>query len=220
MLEFAPHPLLHRAAFTATFPRSFESLETPPEVLDVLAPGALEATYDARLGLAALGEEDREALRQSARNLLRHGGHKPTGRGKPSSEYLVRASAGDGLPQINLGVDCCNAISLLSGLPISVIDMDRAQAPFRIAVAESGSYVFNESGQEIRLTGLLCLNDTKGPCANAVKDSHGTKTRSETRRTLTVLWAPADHAAHAERTIEAYMSLLADAGGAEVERIG
>ena len=220
MLEYAPHPLLHRAAFTARFPQPFESLETPPEVIDVLAPGALEATFEPRLGLDVLPEEDREALRQSARNLLRHGGHKPTGRGKPSSEYLVRASAGDGLPRINLGVDCCNAISLLSGLPISVVDVDRAQAPFRVAVAESGTYVFNESGQEIRLTGLLCLNDAKGPCANAVKDSHGTKTRPETRRTLTVLWAPADHAAHAERVIEAYMSLLTEAGGAEVERLG
>ncbi len=29
------------------------------------------------------------------RKLLRHGGYKPTGRGKPASEYLVRA-AGEG----------------------------------------------------------------------------------------------------------------------------
>ncbi len=33
-----------------------------------------------------------EETRRAVRDLLRHGGYKPTGRGKPASEYLVRAA--------------------------------------------------------------------------------------------------------------------------------
>ena len=61
--------------------------------------------------------------------------------------------------------------------------------PFRVAVAPPDSeYVFNPSGQVIRLEGLLCLFDAVGPCGNAVKDSQRTKTHEETRRTLSVIW--------------------------------
>ena len=39
------------------------------------------------------------------RELLRYGGYKPTGRGKPASEYLVRA-AGEGHPGLRrVGVE-------------------------------------------------------------------------------------------------------------------
>ncbi len=80
-------------------------------------------------------------------------------------------------------------MSLHSGLPISVVDLDRATAPFRIGIAPEGtSYVFNASGQEIDVGGLLCLFDAEGPCANAVRDAQRTKTRAETRSTLSVVW--------------------------------
>jgi DNA/RNA-binding domain of Phe-tRNA-synthetase-like protein len=130
-----------------------------------------------------------ESVRAAVRDLLRHGGYKPTGRGKPASEYLVRAATEGALGLINPAVDACNAVSLHSGFPISVVDLDRAAAPFRIAIAPEGtSYVFNASGQEIDVGGLLCLFDTEGPCANAVRDSQRTKTRAETRSTLSVVW--------------------------------
>ncbi|MEM6674304.1 MAG: phenylalanine--tRNA ligase beta subunit-related protein [Planctomycetota bacterium] len=221
MLEYAPHPLLHAAAFKASFPVPFTDLTTPDAVASMLAEGWLDANADGAdtPGVPCPGPEAREELRRAARDLLRHGGHRPTGRGKPSSEYLVRASTEGGLPRINLGVDCCNAVSLASGLPISVVDLDRARAPFRVDVVESGSYVFNASGQEIRLDGLLCLFDADGPCANAVKDSQRTKTHDGTKRTLTVLWAPTSHAEHADRTLEAYMATLRRFGDADVERV-
>ena len=59
-----------------------------------------------------------------------------------------------------------------------------------VGVPAAGStYVFNQSGQEIAVGGLLSLFDAEGPCANAVKDSQRTKTRPETTRTLSVLWS-------------------------------
>ena len=130
-----------------------------------------------------------EDVRKNTRDLLRHGGYKPTGRGKPASEYLVRASQDGPLRSINLAVDLCNAVSLHSGLPISVVDADLAAAPLRVGIANDGeSYVFNPSGQEIAVGGLLCLHDAAGPCANAVKDSMRTKTHDGTRRILCLVW--------------------------------
>jgi DNA/RNA-binding domain of Phe-tRNA-synthetase-like protein len=176
-LQVEPHPLLRVAAFTTEYPAPLGELSTPASVLDALGPGA-----------PAPLERD-EATRAAVRDLLRHAGYKPTGRGKPASEYLVRAASDGTLSSINPAVDACNVVSLHSGFPISVVDLDRAQAPFRIAIAAAGeSYVFNASGQEIDLAGLICLYDAAGPCANAVRDAQRTKTTAETRATLSVIW--------------------------------
>lgn len=160
-----------------------------------------------------------ETLRAAIRDLLRAGGYKPTGRGKPASEYLVRAASEGALGSINAAVDVCNAVSLHSGFPISVVDLDRASAPFRIGVAPEGSaYVFNASGQEIDLGGLLCVFDALGPCANAVRDSHRTKTRDETRATLSVVWGCAGFERRLEDAERWYRDLL-ESSGASTERV-
>jgi DNA/RNA-binding domain of Phe-tRNA-synthetase-like protein len=80
-------------------------------------------------------------------------------------------------------------VSYHSGLPISVVDLERARPPLRVGLAPAGAtYVFNASGQAIDLGGLLCLFDAAGPCANAVKDAQRTKTADETRQTLSLVW--------------------------------
>jgi DNA/RNA-binding domain of Phe-tRNA-synthetase-like protein len=171
------HPELEAYAFSAELPVPLGDLPAPPWLVARLSVGA-EAPLSAT-----------DEVRAAVRDLLRHGGYKPTGRGKPASEYLVRAAADGSLRSINAVVDACNVVSLHSGLPISVVDLDRAVPPFRIGTAAAGSsYVFNASGQEIRLDGLLCLHDSAGPCGNAVKDSERTKTHGITRRTLSIIW--------------------------------
>jgi len=93
------------------------------------------------------------------------------------------------LPRINALVDAGNAASLHSGLPISVVDLDRVEGDLEVALAPAGaSYQFNASGQVIDLEGLLCLRDAQGPCANAVKDAQRTKTTDDTRRALAIVW--------------------------------
>jgi DNA/RNA-binding domain of Phe-tRNA-synthetase-like protein len=200
-LRVDPHPLLKVEAFTTSFPETLARVTTPPAVLDGLRVE----------GPAPLQRD--EPVRSAVRDLLRHSGYKPTGRGKPASEYLVRAAMEGALGSINAAVDACNAVSLHSGLPISVVDLDRARGPFRIAVAAAGaSYVFNASGQEIDLTGLLCLYDAEGPCANAVRDAQRTKTRDVTKATLSVLWGCAGFEARLHTAAEWYRALLASAG--------
>lgn len=205
-LRVDAHPLLRAAAFTTAFPAPLAELATPPAALDALRADAA----------APLGRD--EAVRAAVRDLLRHGGYKPTGRGKPASEYLVRAAAAGALGPINAAVDVCNAVSLHSGLPISVVDLARAAPPFRIAVAPAGAaYVFNASGQTIDLGGLLCLFDADGPCANAVRDAQRTKTRGDTTRTLSVVWGCAGLEARLGAAVHWYRALLHDLGAATAD---
>ncbi|MGZ8414671.1 MAG: phenylalanine--tRNA ligase beta subunit-related protein [Gemmatirosa sp.] len=200
-LQVEPHPLLRVAAFTTVFPAPLGTLATPTTVTEAL-----------RLDAAAPLQRD-EAVRAAVRDMLRHGGYKPTGRGKPASEYLVRAATEGALGAINLAVDACNAASLHAGFPISVVDLDRATPPFGVALAPTGaSYVFNASGQEIDLSGLLCLFDAAGPCANAVRDAQRTKTHAETVRTLSVVWGCAGFEDRLRETVAWYHALLAEAG--------
>ena len=201
MLTLDPHPTLVHTAFTTDLPRPLGELDSPDWLKALLA-------LDAPAPVARS-----EELRAAVRDMLRHGGYKPTGRGKPASEYLVRAAGEGVLASINLVVDACNATSLASGIPISVVDLDRARAPFRLALAPEGArYVFNSSGQEIDVSGLLCLWDADGPTANAVKDAMRTKTGEATRRTLSVLWGARGFEAELERATAWYRELLERAG--------
>jgi DNA/RNA-binding domain of Phe-tRNA-synthetase-like protein len=203
MLDVEPHPLLEPHAFETRFPAVLGETPSPAHLVSLLSLAAP----------APLASDD--AVRETIRALLRHGGFKPTGRSKPASEYLIKAAQVGRLSSINLAVDVCNAVSLHSGLPISVIDVDRAVGPFRVGVAPAGfSYVFNPSGQVMDIGGLLCLFDQEGPCANAVKDAERTKTRPETRRTLSLIWSSTRLPGRGATALAWYRNLLESAGAA------
>ena len=199
-LAVAPHPLLLLRAFVTEFPAPLGKL--PRDAYrELLAPGARAPVQGS------------EEVRTAIRDLLRHGGYKPTGRGKPASEYLVRAAAEGKLTPINAAVDVGNVVSLHSGLPISVVDVERLRAPVRVDLAPPGArYVFNASGQEIDLQGLLCLFDAEGPCANAVKDASRSKTSDETTTTLTLVWGALAVGDQVEEAVGWAWELLARVG--------
>jgi DNA/RNA-binding domain of Phe-tRNA-synthetase-like protein len=209
MLTIEPHSLLDLRAFATTFPRPLGEMVSGPELLGLLALDAPSVP---------LHSDDR--VREAVRDLLRQGGFKPTGRSKPASEYLIRAVGEGRLTSINVAVDACNVVSLHSDLPISVVDLDRAHAPFRVAVAPAAaSYVFNASGQSIDLGGLPCLFDADGPCANAVKDAQRSKTGPDTRRTLSLVWGSRALPGRAE-TAERWYRALLEQHGAQTEAVG
>lgn len=195
------HPLLTIAPFITRFPDRLGRLTTPPEVLELL-----------RLDAEVPIDRDEE-VRLAVRDLLRFGGHRPSGIGKPAPEYLVRAVEQETLDSINLAVDICNVVSLHSGFPIGVGDTALARPPYSIRIAPKGAtYIFNPSGQEMALGGLVCLYDAEGPCINPVRDSQRTKTRPETVETLTVIWAPVSHRDRLARTERWYREMLEEAG--------
>lgn len=177
-LTLDPHPLLDLCAFVTTWPKGLGEMESPPWLADL---AALDAT-------TPFTPPD-DQVKKAVRDLLRHGGFKPAGRSKPCCEY-IRAVAAKGLfPTINVAVDATNLAALHGALPVSTVDMDRLSPPLRVGIAKQGvRYIFNASGQEIDLSGLLCLFDLDGPCANSIKDSQRAKTTAESTRTLTIIW--------------------------------
>ncbi len=201
MLTVAPHELLELEAFVTRFPAPIGETPSPEGLRELLS-------LDAE---APLSSDDE--VRAQVRALLRRGGFKPSGRSKPASEYLIRAASEGKLGSINTAVDACNVTSLHSGLPISVVDLDRAAPPFHVDIAETGTkYVFNASEQIIDVSGLLCMFDAQGPCANAVKDAQRTKTDARTTQTLSVVWGTNALPGRAAAACAWYRKLLEDLG--------
>ena len=196
------HPLLRPAAFTTVFPAPLGTIDIPDWVSGLLS---LEA--DAPI------QRD-EAVRLGCRDMLRFWGHKPAGRGKPAAEYLVRAVGQGVLGSINVGVDILNVVSLHSGFSIALVDLDKSFPPFAVRPGpEEGSYVFNASGQEMALKGLVCLYDSEGPCGNPVKDAQRVKTDEDTTHTLTVMWGVAGFEEKRDKAVAWYTDMLEKVGG-------
>jgi DNA/RNA-binding domain of Phe-tRNA-synthetase-like protein len=188
-------------AFITRFPAALAELEAPH------AAALLQAEAWPELNSAD------DSVRAAIRDALRQRGFKPTGRSKPSSEYLLRARGDASLRSINAAVDVCNAVSLHSGLPISVVDLDLLRPPLSIRTGRAGeSYVFNPTGHTIEIAGLPCLCDAEGPTANAVKDAQRTKTSPSTRATLTILWSRQELQARTDAALAAYRGLLSGLG--------
>lgn len=156
---------------------------------------------DAAAQVAAADSQGGDARRTAVRNLLRHGGYKPSGRSKPAQEYLLRTVREEGrLPAISNTVDLINLISLRSGLPISLVSLDRVGDEILLRYGQAGeSYVFNRTGQELDVKGLLCLCTTgpqgSQPVGSPVKDSMLAKVDDTDRRVLACIFAPRDQIA-------------------------
>lgn len=176
----APNPELELIVIEADLPVPLAELPLQADLTAMLAPPE---------DVASPFSPVTDAVRAAVRDLLRFGGYKPTGRGKPSSEYLVRAANSGKLSSINFAVDLGNVAALHSGIPISVIDREKLTPPCHVACGDvDSSFVFNKAGQEIRVDGLLCYFDADGPCANAVKDAQRTKTNDTTQSVTIIIW--------------------------------
>jgi DNA/RNA-binding domain of Phe-tRNA-synthetase-like protein len=165
-------------------------------------PEGFTEALELRLAEERRGEHlpgiDTEARQAASRDMLRNGRYKPTGRGKPASEYLVRAAA-EGFPSINSPVDVNNLISLQERLPITMWDVDRIgsnEMVFRLG-REGETYVFNRSGQVLDVRDLVVgcrLTAESGadgePVVSPIKDSEMAKTRDDTHRVAACVYAP------------------------------
>ncbi len=138
-----------------------------------------------------------QTQRKRVRDMLRYGKYKPSGRGKPASEFLLKAALSDQLRSINGPADVNNAISLSSGFPGSVFDSSISGTHLLIRHGVAGErYIFNPSGQTIDLEDVLVVcrrtEEDWEPCGNPVKDSMTTKIVPDTQDVVAVLYAPAD----------------------------
>lgn len=168
-----------------------EALDTCWETL----PPAADLT-DAVASFLARGPEAITPSRKAAaRDMLRYGSYKPAGRAKPSSEYLFQSAQEGDFPSVNFPVDAVNLVSLVTGYPISIVDLEKSGFDFLLKRGGEGdSYVFNSSGQEIGLADLLCLYRHTGegwvPTANPVRDSMATKIFPGASELAAFIYAP------------------------------
>ena len=208
-IKIEPHPFLDAAVFVLEHASGHDvaAAELVGGLLSLAEPALEESPFEIHQD-----ETKYQVVKSAVRDLLRQHGYKPTGRGKPASEYLVRAVGEGKLGHINPIVDTLNIVSLHSGLPISVVDLGQCKTQssgLKIAIAPSQSeYVFNASGQTMKLDGLLCLFDDDGPCANSVKDSQRTKTSDSTVRSLVIIWGSNQLPGHTEKTYEWFCELI------------
>jgi DNA/RNA-binding domain of Phe-tRNA-synthetase-like protein len=179
-------------------------LDHPTLRLALLEADGLQAAPSSEPLLAELAsaeralQEDRtrfsEPVRQALRDVLRHGGYKPTGRGKPASEFLLAQALAAGLPRILDLVDINNLVSLRHAHPISVFDADAVGPELAVRFGRAGEqYIFNPSGQSMDIAGLPVVARGAGrePVGNPVKDSMLCKVGPQTRRVLYVVYGSA-----------------------------
>jgi DNA/RNA-binding domain of Phe-tRNA-synthetase-like protein len=188
------------APYIATVDREVASRVLPVVVwADGIVPPATSSRLELleeSLARAGRGEAlVSEIVRGQVRSMLRHGSYKPTGRGKPASEFLLQAALRGEFPRVNGPVDANNAISLASGLPGSIFDADLTGPRLFLRYGRTGeSYVFNPSGQSIDLEDLVvvccAIAEQWKPCGNPVKDSMATKIQPWTQNVVAILYVP------------------------------
>lgn len=179
LLVDLPHPTLRLGVVSATHVRYQPS------------SGALLAELsEAEARVRANPALFPEGVRTAVRDVLRVGGYKPTGRGKPASELLLSLALQGALPRIGNLVEINNLVSLSCALPISIFDGSRLGASPFVRFGRAGeSYVFNQAGHAMELAGLpvVCRADDV-PVGNAVRDSMLGKVSASTGGVLVVVW--------------------------------
>lgn len=137
-------------------------------------------------------------LRNSVRQILRHGKFKASGRSKPAQEYLLRCALEDGsLPRINAPVDVLNTASLVGGLPISLLSLRKCSPDLHIRRGTHGEgFVFNASGQVLDVEDLIVTCDAsqtpERPVGSPIKDSMAGKIEADDTELVAIIYAPND----------------------------
>lgn len=199
--DLAPTPLIAGFVWATGIDPVFSD-----ELPGFLAPHVQKASW--------MGEDFwPRGIKARVRDMVRHGRYHPSGRSKPASEFLLKAAVDGAFPAICGPVNINNAISLQSGLPISVFDADLTGPELLLRWGYPGeSYVFNRAGQSIDLQDLIvvCRRDGRGgwePCGNPVKDSMATKVNERTTNVLAVIYAPNDYE---PEELEKWCAMFAD----------
>ena len=170
---------------------------------------------------------DRDKLRQAVRKMLRHGKFKPSGRSKPAQEYLMRCALEEGsLPRINGPVDVLNTASLVGGLPISLLSLDKCSRDLHVRRGRTGEgFVFNSAGQLLDVEDLVVTCDASHtparPVGSPIKDSMAGKIEPSDTALVALIYAPAGALGTeaAERTAKLLADHLAEFCGAQLGEI-
>jgi len=134
-----------------------------------------------------------DRLKKGVRSLLRNFGYQPSGRNRPASEFLVKDLINRGMfNKINNIVDINNHISLMTHLPISILNLDITGHDLSLRLGmENETYIFNKTEQTLSLKNLLLIaknDDGITPFCSPVKDSHQSKIFEDTTNILVCIY--------------------------------
>lgn len=158
----------------------------------------LWADHQAEQAVAHSQSSESENLRLRVRKMLKHGKFKASGRSKPAQEYLLRCALEEGcLPRINGPVDVLNTASLVGGLPISLLSMEKCSSQLEVRRGLTGEgYVFNSIGQVLDVEDLVVTCDAtqtpSRPVGSPIKDSLAGKIESSDTALVAIIYAPRD----------------------------
>ena len=132
---------------------------------------------------------------RSLRDFMWSIGIDPT-KERPSSEALVRRILRRGrLPRINIVVDCGNAASAKTLIPLSIFDLDKIVPPIKLVASKGGEEILAIGNKRVKLgANFPILIDSSGKIFSATlyRDSEETKVTEKTKNILVVGYAPKD----------------------------
>lgn len=180
------------------------------QVLPASARLRLWADEAAQFAVEHSQSTESNKLRTAIRQMLRHGKFKASGRSKPAQEYLLRCALEEGsLPRINGPVDVLNTASLLGGLPISLLSLDKCSRDLHIRRGTTGEgFVFNSVGQVLDVEDMVVTCDAshtpERPVGSPVKDSMAGKIEPSDTGLVAIIYAPRSElgTAAADRTCQ------------------
>lgn len=166
-----------------------------------------------------------DQMQKGVRNMLKTFGFHPSGRSRPASEFLFKDLQNRGqFNFINNVVDINNHLSLVSNLPVSSFDLDKAGYDLCLRVGfDDESYVFNREGQALSLKKLLVVarhGADNAAIGSPVKDSQDTKVFEESKNIAAIIYSPGNiiQEEDLQRLLDRYMLLLKkETGAKEIE---
>ncbi|MDD5171552.1 MAG: phenylalanine--tRNA ligase beta subunit-related protein [Candidatus ainarchaeum sp.] len=132
-----------------------------------------------------------DATIRGVRALFSQAGTDPT-KDRPSGEALIRRiMAGKGLYRINAAVDVNNIVSILSGCPCGLYDLDRIEGDtITVFVGAPGTIYEGISGKSVNGESRIITSDSRSVFGGPVADSKRTCVTSETKNLLMLIYFP------------------------------
>lgn len=131
-----------------------------------------------------------DAVIKAVRKLFSGVGLDPT-KERPSGEALIRRAVdGNGLYRINTIVDVNNLISMTTGYPCGVYDLDHIKGTIRILVGRAGGMYIGIGGREMSTENRILTRDDISIFGGPTADSERTVVGLNTKNVLMLIYHP------------------------------
>ncbi|MBD3210689.1 hypothetical protein GF318_04885 [Candidatus Micrarchaeota archaeon] len=168
------------------------------EVKNEKSNEVVDSVVDGAIALAKKKHPDMDSLLSDKiiagmRSLLSDAG-LDSSKTRPSGEALARRIVkGKGIYRINAVVDVNNSISLITGFPCGVYDLEKLEGnEIKITIGKPGQGYVNLQGEPSSANGKILTADSRSPFGGPAADSRRTGITLDTESVLMLIYAPPD----------------------------